>query len=145
MIKLCDNGDEFLNICDKLTSEKLKGIKLTQNKLYNFMTAGLFNKNIFTYVSYNNDKMNGCLVLVYARDILGDPVLSLLFIWINAHYTNLLKQFIEIATDKAKELKVNRICFQTNREERVIKRKMGKYEFKKVFSVFEKRIGKEVI
>jgi len=147
MIKLCEDNSEFFNICDKLNSKKLKNIRLTQSKLYSLMTAGLFNKNIFTYVSYDNDKMNGCLTLIYAIDILGETVLSLLFVWIDAHYPNLHKEFIEVAIDKAKELKIDRICFQTNRKEKVIHRKMGKYGFKKIFSVYEKKveIKKEVI
>ena len=140
MIKLCKDNSEFFNICDKLNSKKLENIRLTQSKLYSLMTAGLFNKNIFTYVSYDNDKMNGCLILIYAIDILGETVLSLLFVWIDAHYPNLHKEFITIATDKAKELKVNRICFQTNRKEKVILRKMDKYEFKKNCSIWEKKI-----
>ena len=147
MIKLCEDNSEFFNICDKLNSKKLENIRLTQSKLYSLMTAGLFNKNIFTYVSYDNDKMNGCLILIYAIDILGEPVLSLLFIWVDIHYPKLSETFINIAEKKAKELKVNRICFQTNRKEKVINRKMGKYGFKKIFSIYEKKveIKKEVI
>ena len=120
-------------------------MRLTQNTLYNLMIAGLFNNQILTYVSHDNDKMNGCLVLLYAGDILGQAVLSLLFIWIDPHYPQLHKDFIDIATEKARELGVNVLCFQTNRIEKVIDRKMGKYGFNKAFSVYEKRIEKEVI
>jgi len=144
MIKLCEDNSEFFNICDKLNSKKLENIRLTQSKLYNLMTAGLFNKNIFTYVSYDNQEMNGCLILIYAIDILGEPVLSLLFIWVDIHYPKLSETFINIAEKKAKELKVNRICFQTNRKEKVIHRKMDKYGFKKIFSIYEKKLKKEV-
>jgi len=144
MIKFCDDDKEFFNICDKLESKKLSGIRLTQPILYNLMISGLYNKRVFTYVSYDKDKMNGCVILAYAGNILGEQVLSLLFTWIDSHYPDIHKDFIDIATEKAKELKVDKICFQTNRIEKIIDRKMGKYGFNKAFSVYEKKI-KEVI
>ena len=117
---------------------------MTQNALYTLMIAGLFNNQILTYVSHDNGAMNGCLVLMYAGDILGQTVLSLLFTWIDPHYPDIHKDFIDIATEKAKELGADKLSFQTNRNEKVVDRKMGKYGFNKTFSVYEKKI-KEVI
>jgi len=143
MIKLCENNNNFLDICDKL--QEVKGARLTQNILYNYMIAGLYNKQTFTYISYDDDKMNGCLVLFLSKDQIGELTLVLLFTWIDAHYLKLHKEFIEIATQKAKELEAKKISIITNRNEKVIDRRIGKYGFKKVCSIFEKRTEKEVI
>jgi len=143
MITLCKDSDNFLDICEKL--KEVKGARLTGKILYTSMIAGLYNNQVFTYVSYDNDKMNGCLVLLFTRDQLGELTLVLFFVWIDAHYPNLHKEFIEIATQKAKELKVEKMSILTNRNEKVIARKIGKYGFKKTCSIFEYRLNKEMI
>ena len=143
MIKLCENSDEFLNICEKL--KEIKGARLTGKILYTSMIAGLYGGQVFTFVSYDNEKMNGSLVLLLTRDQIGELSLVLFFVWIDSHYPNLHKEFIEIATQKAKELKAEKISILTNRNEKVIDRKIGKYGFKKTCSIWENRIEKEVI
>jgi len=143
MIKLCENSDEFLNICEKL--KEVKGARLTGKILYTSMIAGLYDKRVFTYVSNDNDKMNGSLVLLLTRDQIGELTLVLFFVWIDVHCPNLHKEFIEIATQKAKELEAEKISILTNRNEKVIARRMGKYGFKKTCSVWENRIEKDVI
>ena len=144
MIHLCNDDHYFLEICDKLNLPKLKNILLTQDKLYQLMIAGLYNKSILTYISLDGDKLNGCLILAILNTILGEKVISLVFTWIDPHYPKLYKEFINLVEEKAKELKINKLCFQTNRKEAVINRKMGKYGFNKSFSVYEKNL-KEVI
>jgi len=143
MIKLCENSDEFLNICEKL--KEIKGARLTGKILYTSMIAGLYGGQVFTFVSYDNEKMNGSLVLLLTRDQIGELSLVLFFVWIDSHYPNLHKEFIEIATQKAKELKAEKISILTNRNEKVIDRRIGKYGFKKTCSIWENRIEKEVI
>jgi len=143
MIKLCENSDNFLDICEKL--KEVKGARLTGKILYTSMIAGLYDKRVFTYVSCDNNKMNGCLVLLFTKDQLGELTLVLFFVWIDAYYPNLHKEFIEIATQKAKELKAEKMSILTNRNEKVIARRMGKYGFKKTCSVWENRIEKDVI
>jgi len=142
MIKLCTNNSKFLDICDKL--EEVKNPKLTQQILYNYMTVGLYTNEVCTYVSCENNIMNGCIVLWLTKDILGETTLGMVFTWIDAHYPNIYKEFIEIATDKARELGAKKISLTTNRSEKVIDRKLGKYGFTKSCSVYEKRI-EEVI
>lgn len=139
MIKLCKDSNNFLDICDKL--QEVKGARLTQNILYNYMVSGLYGKQVFTFVSYDKDKMNGCITLFLAQDILGELTLNLLFVWIDVHYPKILKKFINITEMKAKDLKVKRISFITNRKEKLINRKMGKYGFKKTCSIYEKEIN----
>jgi len=143
MIKLCENSDEFLDICEKL--KEVKGARLTGKILYTSMIAGLYDKRVFTYVSNDNDKMNGSLVLLLARDQIGELTLVLFFVWIDVHYPKLHKEFIEVAIKKAKELEAEKISILTNRNEKLIARKMGKYGFKKTCSVWENRIEKDVI
>ena len=138
MIKLCEDSSEFLNICDKV--KLVKDAKLTENILYNAMIAGLYNNQVFTYVSHNDDKMNGCLVLLLTKDQIGELTLAMLFTWIDAHYPKLHKDFIDIANKKAKELKAKKISIVTNRNEKLINRRIGKYGFKKVASIYEKEV-----
>ena len=143
MIKLCENSDEFLDICEKL--KEVKGTRLTGKVLYTSMVAGLYNNQFFTYVSYDNDKMNGCLVLFLTKDQIGELTMALFFTWIDVHYPKLLQEFIDITVQKAKELKAEKISVITNRNEKVIDRKIGKYGFKKTCSIWENRIEKDVI
>ena len=142
MIILCKDNKEFLNICNKI--KLVKNPKLTEKTLYNYMISGLYNKKVSTFVSYDKDRMNGCLILLLTIDILGEPTLGMIFTWIDSHYPKLILEFMNIAIKKAKELKAKKIVITTNREEKVINRRIGKYGFKKNFSVWEKRIEKEV-
>lgn len=143
MIILCEDSKEFFNICDKINL--VKNPKLTEKTLYNFMISGLYNKKVFTFVSYDKDKMNGCSIFLLTKDILGELTLGMVFTWIDAHYPKLLSSFVDIATKKAKELNAEKIVITTNRKEKVINRRINKYGFKKAFSIYEKRIKKEVI
>jgi len=142
MIILCKDNNEFLNICDKV--KLVKNPKLTEKTLYKYMISGLYNNQVFTFVSYDKGKINGCLILLLTTDILGELTLGMVFSWMDAHYLKLYGEFINIATEKAKELGASKIAITTNRKEKVIDRRIGKYGFKKAFSVFEKRIEKEV-
>lgn len=139
MITLCEDSSEFLNICNKV--KLVKDAKLTENTLYNAMIAGLYNNQVFTYVSYDKNKINGCLILLLTKDQIGESTLVMLFTWIDAHYSKLHKDFIDIANEKAKELKAKKISIVTNRKEKIIDRRIGKYGFKKVASIFEKEVG----
>ena len=143
MIILSEDSKEFLNICDKV--KLVENPKLTEKTLYNYMISGLYNKRVFTFVNYDKGKMNGCLILLLTTDILGELTLGMVFTWIDAHYLKLYGKFIEIATEKAKELGAKKIVITTNRKEKVINRRVNKFGFKKAFSVYEKRIEKDVI
>ena len=135
---ICKDSDKFLEICDKV--KEAKGARLTQNILYNYMIAGLYGEQVFTFVSYDKGKMNGCLVLLLTRDILREKILRLLFIWIDAHYPKLLQEFIEFANNKAKELNIKQIVFATDRKEKIIERRLGKFGFKKICITYAKDV-----
>ena len=113
MITLCKDSDNFLDICEKL--KEVKGVRLTGKILYTSMIAGLYNNQVFTYVSHDDDRMNGCLILLFTKDQLGELTLVLFFVWIDPHYPKLHKEFIEIATEKAKELKAEKMSILTSR------------------------------
>lgn len=132
MIKQTFNNDIFLDIVDKL--KLVKNCKLTANTLYAYMLA----KDVFTYISYVLEKMNGCLVLKRFIDNEGNLSLLMLFIWVNPHYPKLLKEFIELGNSKAKELKAVKIYFIANRNEKAIERRTG---FKKVYSTYMKEVN----
>ena len=118
----------------------VKGARLTEDILYNAMISGLHNNQVFTYISHDKDKMNGCLVLFLTKDQIGELTTVLLFTWIDAHYPKLHNEFIKVAVQDTKKLGAKKISIITNRNEKVIKRRIGKYGFTKVASIFEKEV-----
>jgi len=138
MIKQVYSNDEFLNITDKL--KEVDNCKLSANTLYTYMVSGMYNKNTFTYASYDNGEMNGCLVLQLFNDMDGDLSLLMLFIWLNNHYPKLLEEFIHLGNDKAKELHAKKIYFIANKNEKVIERRTGKFGFTKAYVTYRKEV-----
>jgi len=120
-----------MEICGKL--KEVKDCKLSANTLYAYMLS----EDVFTYVSYDNEKMNGCLVLKRFIDNEGNLSLLMLFIWIDPYYPKLLKDFIELGNNKAKEVKAVKIYFIANRNEKAIERRTG---FKKAYSTYIKDV-----
>lgn len=137
MIKQYKDNKTFLEICDKL--EEVKDCELSQSSLYNYMVGGLYNKKVFTFASYDKDKMNGCLVLTLAK-LSSDPCLNILFVWIDRHYINLFKEYIKFIDKKAKEFKIKKIIGVSKRSAKLIERKYGKYGYKKTYNVFTKEV-----
>lgn len=131
MIKQTVDNNIFLEIIDKL--KEVKNCKLSANTLYAYMLS----EDTFTYISYDNEIMNGCLVLKRFIDNEGNISLLMLFIWVNPHYSKLLKDFIELGNNKAKELKAKKIYFIANRSEKAIERRTG---FKKVYTTYIKEV-----
>jgi len=131
MIKQTFNYNLFLEITDKL--KEVKDCKLNTTTLYAYMLS----EDVFTYVSYDNKIMNGCLVLKQFTDNEGNKALLMLFIWIDPHYPKLLGNFIELANNKAKEVKAVKIYFIANRNEKAIIRRTG---FKKAYSTYVKDV-----
>ncbi len=138
MIKQIIDSKDFLEICDKL--EKVKDCRLTKKALYNFMVAGLFHKKTFVYASYENNKMNGCSVIHINEDITGELKLFLVFQWIDVHHPKLWKEYMKFIEAKAKEFKAKKISFTTARNEKAIERRLGKYGYKKIYSIVEKEV-----
>ena len=116
MIKQTFNYNLFLEICDKL--KEVKDCKLNTTTLYAYMVS----EDVFTYVSYDNEIMNGCLVLKQFTDNEENKALLMLFVWIDPHYPKLHKDFIKLANDKAKEVKAVKMYFIANRNEKAIER-----------------------
>ena len=137
MIKKITDNKTFLEICDKL--EEVRDCEINQNTLYNYMIGGLYNKRVFTFASYNKDKMNGCLILTLIK-LHQDLCLNLLFVWIDKDYTGLWKKYIEFIDKKAKEFKAKKIVGITKRNAEVIERKFGKYGYKAKYNVIEKKV-----
>lgn len=103
------------------------------------MIAGIYNKKIFTFASYDKDKMNGCLILTLIK-LHQDLCLNILFVWIDKHYPKLWKDYIEFIDEKAKEFKVKKIVGITKRSAKLIERKYGKYGYRKIYNVFAKDV-----
>ena len=131
MIKQTFNNNTFLEIVDKL--KEVKNCKLSGNTLYAYMLS----KDTFSYVSNDNEKANGYLVLKRFIDNEGNISFLMLFVWIDAHYPKLLKEFILFVNEKAKELGIKKIYFVATQNEKVIERRTG---FKKAFTTFEREV-----
>ena len=138
MIKQCQDSNVFLEILDKL--KKVKNCKITSNILYNYMISEQIDKSAMTLVSYDNDKMNGCVVVKIIRDDFGELSFFMTFIWINARCPNLMQEFIDFGNEKAKELNIKKIVFATSRKEEIILRRMGKFGFKKIYTAYARDV-----
>ena len=137
MIKQITDSKYFLEICDKL--EEVRDCELSQSSLCGYMIGGLYNNKVFTFASYDKDKMNGCLILTLVELNIGIS-LNVLFVWIDKHYPELFKEYIEFIDKKAKEFKVKRIIGVSKRSAKLIERKYGKYGYRKVYNVFAKEM-----
>lgn len=137
MIKQYTDTNVFLEICGKL--KEVKDGELSEKSLYGYMVAGIYHNKTFTFASYDKGKMNGCLVLtlVYLNNIVG---LDILFVWMDAHYPKLFKEYIKFLDKKAKEYKAKRIISITKKSAKLIERKYGKYGYKKVYNIFIKEV-----
>lgn len=133
------NKVDLLDICDKL--QYVKNCPLGKQSFYFYIWNGIRNKKIFTYASYENEQMNGCLVLSLERDLNPDLILSLIFVWIDKKYPNLWIEYVKFVEEKAKELGVKRILINTKRNAKAIERKLGKYGYKQKYVIFEKKVG----
>ncbi len=142
-INLTLNDDDFLKVCDKL--KETKDCRLKENRLFSYMIKGKFDNRISTYVSYDKDKMNGCIILTLERDIIGDLTLFIVYMFVDKHYPKLSIKYVRFIELKAKEFKADKISFTTHRNSKVVERKYGKYGYKHRCSVIEKIIEKEVI
>lgn len=137
IIKQCKDNKLFLEICDKL--EKVRDCELNQKSLYSYMIGGLYHKRTLTFVSYDKDKMNGCLILTLI-ELHSDLCLNILFVWIDKNYTKLWKEYIKFIDEKAKEFKVKKIIGITKRSAKVIERKYGKFGYETKYNVFVKEV-----
>ena len=131
MIKQTFNHNLFLEICGKL--KEVDNCRLSSNTLYAYMLS----EYAFTFVSYDNEIMNSCLVLKQFIDNEGNKALLMLFVWIDPHCPKLYKDFIELANNKAKEIKAVKMYFIANRNEKAIERRTG---FKKAYSTYIKDV-----
>ena len=128
---------EFIEICSKL--EEVKDCELTKEKLFNYMYAGLQNKKTFSFISYENEKMNGCIVLTVGKNIIDDLVVYVIFVWIDKHYTELWKKYIEFVESVATEFKAKRIIGSTKRSG--FGRKLEKFGYKETHRIIEKEVN----
>ncbi len=135
MIKQITDKENYLKICDKLS--EVPNAMLTINVLLYNMA---YNEEVSTYMSYDDDAPTGCVVLRYTKDITGVPVLFVLFQWRDSHYPELAKEFIDFASEQAREKGAKKIVFTNSRKDEVVQRATEKYGFKKVYSVFEKEV-----
>ena len=138
MIKQFNDSKTFLEICDKL--KDVPDCRLKEKSLYSYMIAGIYNEKTLTYASYSKDKMNGCTVLTIGKDIMCELTLFVVFQWIDPHYRKLWKDYRQFIEDKAVELKAEKISFTTTRSAEAIERQLGKYGYKKIYNVIEKRM-----
>lgn len=137
MIKLIDDTNIFLEICDKI--KEVKCCELKENILYNYMIAGLYGHRIFAYADYDK-QLNGCVVLSIQDDINKEPIIYVIFLWIDKHYPKLLKQFMNIVEEKAREFKVKKICFTVKDDSKAVERKAAKDGYIKKYYIYQKEV-----
>jgi len=138
MIRPITDNYIFMNICDKL--DDVPDCKMSKTKLYIYMISGQYNQKTFTFAGYDKDIMTGCTVITIDYNINGNLTLFVVFLWINPHYRKLWKDYMKFIEGKAKEYHCQKISFTTTRNEKAIDRQMGKYNYRKVYSVIEKEV-----
>ena len=137
MIKQINKSETFLEICDKL--DDVPDCKLSKKSLYSFMVSGEYNNRVFVYASYEGE-MNGCEVIALNDDLNGVLTLLVIFLWISPRYRKLWEKYLKFTEKRAIEFKCKKISFTTSRNEDAIKRKLEKYNYRKVYSVIEKEL-----
>ena len=142
-INLTLDTNDLLKICDK--AKETKDCRLKQPLLFRYMKGGQFDSRISTYVSYDKDKMNGCVILTLQKDLVGDLTLYIIYMFIDRRYLKLSLEYMKFIEEKAKELKADKISFTTHRKPEAVIRKYGKYGYEHRCSVIEKRLEKEVV
>lgn len=138
MIQIKDKNG-LRKICDKI--KYVKDCSIDKESFYFQLYAGILNKRIYSYASYKDGQMNGCLVLSLGRDWNPDLILSLVFVWIEKHSPKLWIEFVKFTEEKAKELGVNRILINTKRNAGAIERKLNKYGYNAKYTIFEKKVS----
>jgi len=129
--------EEFMEICNKL--EEVKDCELTKEKLFNYIYAGLQHKRTFSFASYDNDKMNGCIVLSVGKNLIDDLAIYVIFIWIDRHSPELWKKYLEFVENVAKEFKAKKIIGSTKRDG--FGRKLEKFGYKETYRIIEKDVN----
>ena len=138
MIKKVKDTKTFLEICDKL--DFVPDCKLNKKSLYSYMISGEYNKQVFTFASFNGE-MTGCEVIALNNDLNGVLTLSVIFLWISPHYRKLWEEYLKFTEKRALQFKCGKISFTTNRNEKAIDKHLGKYNYRKVYSVIEKEMS----
>jgi len=137
MIQIKDKNG-IREICDKI--KYVKDCSIDKESFYFRLYAGALNKRIYSYASYKDGQMKGCLVLSLGRDWSPDLILSLVFVWIEKHSPKLWIEYVKFAEEKARELGVNRMLINTKRNAGAIERKLKKYGYIQKYVTFEKVI-----
>lgn len=131
------NKVDLLDITEKL--KFVKDCPLSEQSFYFYMWNGIQKGIMFPYASYDNGKMNGCLILSLERD-LKSSVLTLIFVWIDKKFPKLWLEYMYFVEEKAKELGAKRILINTKRNAKAISRKLGRYGYKQKYVIFEKKV-----
>jgi hypothetical protein len=135
--------NELLEVCNRI--KETRDCRISEKVLLRLMGAGNITDRVRTFVSYDQDKMTGCAVLLLQEDLTGDMTLFLIYMYIDKHYPLLTEQYIKLIEEKAKEMKADKISFTTHRNPKAVIRKYGKYGYYHRCSVIDKKIGKEVV
>jgi len=135
MIKQVKDIDSFYMICEQLN--KVENKQMNSDTLFFNMA---YNPEIITYMSYDNQVPTGCAVIRDTLDVTGHRVFFILFQWRDAHYPKLKYEFTQFLNDRAKELSVRKLVFTNSRNEDLVTRATRGLGFKKVYSVYERKV-----
>lgn len=106
---------------------------------YQYLRCGIFELRIIALMTEKSD-MTSCAVLRIERNFKNQLIMIVDFMWIDPHYPNLFKEYLEYADMIVKEKNIKKIIIITSRNEKAFERKYGKYGFHKTYTTFEKVI-----
>ena len=106
---------------------------------YKYLRCGIFELRIIALMTEESD-MTSCAVLRIERNFKNQLIMIVDFMWIDPHYPNLFKEYLEYASMIVKEKGIKKIIIITSRNEKAFERKYGKYGFHKTYTTFEKVI-----
>ena len=104
---------------------------------YKYLRCGIFELRIIALMTEKSD-MTSCAVLRIERNFKNQLIMIVDFMWIDPHYPNLFKEYLEYASMIVKEKGIKKIIIITSRNEKAFERKYGKYGFHKTYTTFEK-------
>ena len=105
---------------------------------YKYLRCGIFELRIIALMTEDKGNMTSCAVLRIERNFKNQLIMIVDFMWIDPHYPNLFKEYLEYASMIVKEKGIKKIIIITSRNEKAFERKYGKYGFHKTYTTFEK-------
>lgn len=106
---------------------------------YKYLRCGIFANRILALATFS-PVMTSCIVLCLGKDLYDRNIATTDFMWIDPHYPQLYKEYLNYADKLAEEKNIKVFNIITHRNEKAFERKYGKYGFSKAYTVFQKKV-----